>query len=126
MFRELNADADAKANLGRTTGRASCHRAGGVGVMTCLRIFFDGSLKDGKCGSGFVVFASSDPGPLDSNWTMVAWMCFGVAANSITAAELEALAGAQAFVTAYLEGPETLRTFFEHYLPWSYVPLHVI
>ena len=120
VYRELNGDADAKANLGRTSGRSYWHRAGSFYSMPCLRIYFDGSLKDGICGSGFVAFASSQPGLDDSNWAIVAWMCLRVEANSITAAELEALAAAHAFVSACLSGPDSLAIFFEQYVPWSY------
>ena len=91
--------------------------------MRCVRVFFDGSLKDSCCGSAFVAFASSDPGLSDSGWEVVAWMCFKVVASSITAAELEALAAAQAFVIAFLDGPEATHSFFEQYVPWSYPSL---
>ena len=51
---------------------------------------------------------------------MIAWMCFPVVASSITAAELEAVAAAQAFVSAYLDEPNGWQVFFEQYAPWSY------
>ena len=45
IFRELNGQADAKANLGRSGVRMSWHTSEAV-HMKCIRICFDGSLKD--------------------------------------------------------------------------------
>ena len=85
---------------------------------------FDGSLKDGECGSGFVVFASPDPGPMDSNWHLVAWMSLKIVAKSITAAELEAAAAAaaaaQEFVATLLERPADVPSFLANYVPAQY------
>ena len=52
---------------------------------------------------------------------MIAWMSFGVDADSIAAAELEAVAAAQAFITALFDNLAGCEAFFEHYSPWSYV-----
>ena len=49
-------------------------------------------------GSGFVVYSSADPGIVDDKWDLIAWMAYPVSAKSITAGELEAAAGALAFV----------------------------
>ena len=120
VFRELNAEADAKANLGRQCGRCSWHAASSWTSLPYLRFFFDGSCKDGECGSGFVAFGSASPGVTDADWTIIGWMCFDVSASSITAAELEAVAAAQAFAVTYLDDPAGLDMFLEHYTPWSY------
>ena len=72
------------------------------------------------CGSGFVVSVSADPGPLDDNWEVVAWMSFGLSASSITAAELEAVAAARYCVAAHLENSGNWKQYFEHYHPWNY------
>ena len=121
VYRELNADADAKANLGRTSGRCSWQCSDYTGGFRFLRLMFDGSLKDGECGSGFVVFASPDPGPMDSNWHLVAWMSLKIVARSITAAELEAAAAAALeFVATLLERPADVPSFLANYVPAQY------
>ena len=121
IFGEINADADSKANLGRMSGACSWHSDFNPVDYCCLRLYFDGSYKDGACGAGFVLFASSDPGPQDDRWEMAAWMCFTVFADSITAAELEAAAAAHAFVVQLLCNSHEWHTFFESYKPWSYI-----
>ena len=120
VFRELNTEADAKANLGRSSGACNWRQPGSVHTNSYLRLYFDGSYKDGSCGAGFVVFASESPGVQDDSWQMVAWMCFPVEADSITAAELEAAAAAHAFVSRYLDSPTLWSSFFNDYCPWSY------
>ena len=50
------------------------------------------------------MYASMDPGTVDSNWTLVAWMSFGFAGDSVTAAELEAAASVVTFLDAYFKG----------------------
>ena len=51
---------------------------------------------------------------------MIAWMSLHVLADSITAAELEALAAAKACAAAYLQGPAVVDRFLKQYAPWSY------
>ena len=119
VFRELNADADSKANMGRSDGRATwC--CGRLAVMPCLRVFFDGSFKDGKCGAGFVALGSCDPGPADDKWTRLAWMAFPVTGVSITAAELEASVVAQTFLVSLLRGPLEAVRFLDQWGPRQY------
>ena len=48
-------------------------------------------------------------------------MSFGIEADSITAAKLEAVAAAQAFITALFGNPIGFEAVFEHYTPWIYV-----
>jgi len=120
IFRELNSVADAKANLARCSGLAYwC-----LPKLPCrpsyIRTFCDGSFKDGVCGAAFVVFISSEPGPSDDAWTQLAWMAFPVQGASITAAELEAAAGAQAFVQSLLQNTDSWQSFFHSWSPWSY------
>ena len=86
-------------------------------LLNSVRVWTDGSYKDGACGSGFVVFGSPAPGPMDDNWDMIAWMSFGVEADSITAAELEAVAAAHHFVAHLLDNPQDWHAFFSQYKP---------
>ena len=68
-----------------------------------------------------MIFLISDsPGPSDKEWTQLAWMDFPVEGSSITAAELEALAGAQSFVIRLLQDFEGWQAFFSYWKPWSY------
>ena len=85
-----------------------------------IRVYCDGSLKDGACGVAFVVYVSTDPGENDDNWTTLAWMAFHVQADSTTAVELEAAAGAQSFVIELLHNPSDWQLFFLHWRPKSH------
>ncbi len=116
IFRELNSVADAKANLARTSGlsywclpRLPC-------LPSYIRTYCDGSFKDGVRGAAFVIFVSDEPG----KWIQLAWMAFPVQASFITAAELEAAAGAQAFVEILICDPDSWQNFFRQWSPQSY------
>ena len=83
-------------------------------------MYCDGSLADEICGGAYVAYVSSNPGPMDENWKMLAWSCFRVAAQSVTAAELEAAAGAQIFATALICQPQSWRNVLEEWVPNVY------
>ena len=107
MYRELNTEADARANLGRKSGRSywcaplNC-------APECMRLYSDRSFKDGQCGEGWVAYGANDPGLNDDAWTIFAWMCFSVEGHSITCAEVEAYAAAQALVATCLTVPRNM------------------
>ena len=88
-----------------------------ITVFRLLRTFCDGSLKDGVCGAAFVVYASPDPGKNDDDCTILAWMSFGVDADSITAGELEAVAGAERLSIAMPRQPKHWQFFLEQWQP---------
>ena len=54
------------------------------------------------------------------DWMRLAWMSFPVTARSITAAELEAFAGAQTFVSALLKQPHNLTAILDTWSPQAY------
>ena len=122
VYRELNAEADSKANAGRVDGRSTWVDMPTLesNAFQFLRIYFDGSFKDGKCGAGFVVSCSGNPGPNDDSWDLLAWMAFPVSGKSITAAELEAAAAGQAFLAALLHGPAHVHAFLQTWEPYNY------
>ena len=121
---ELNAEADAKANLARTSGKCWWLCAPSPERFRYPRVYFDGSFKDGECGAGFVVYASQRPGVNDDCWCRLAWFSVPIHAYSITGAELEAAAAAQAFAVAYLDKPVGANNFLEKYDPWSFADVH--
>ena len=120
IFRELNSTADSKANLGRTSGSMSWCSSSLPRSFSYVRTYCDGSFKDGVCGAGVVVYVASKPGPEDDNWTQIAWLSFPVVGASITAAELEAAACAQAFVQHLIGNPSSWRSFPDHWLSQAY------
>lgn len=118
IFRELNSEADAKANFGRIHGAGSWH-SNHVTKYKFLRVFFDGSCKDELCGSGVVAYGTDDPGENDQSWHQLAWMAYPVNGPSITAAELEAAAGALAMLETLVLGGD-LCSFFGNWTAWQY------
>ena len=78
------------------------------------RVFFDGSWLEPHCGSGWVCYGTDNPGPADDSWKLVAWMSFPAQGSSVTAAELEALAAAKAFVAVLLTSPLQAEHFSNH------------
>ena len=84
------------------------------------RIHFDGSWQDPCCGSGWVCYGSEEPGLADDCWQPLAWMSFPVHGSSVTAAELEALAAAQAYIHVLLTCPRSSEKFMQSYMPWRY------
>ena len=66
---------------------------------------------------GIVVYVSN----VDEEWVLLAWLCFGVQAVSITAAELEAMAAAQAFVGTLLMQPKQWTRIFQDWRPHGYL-----
>ena len=121
IFRELNAEADAKANMGRMHGSICWSRGGSLLPYPYLRVFCDGSLSENIAGGGFVVYGSTDPGVKDDNWTLLAWSCFKVECQSITAAELEALAGAHDFVISLVRCPQQWQRSLAEWAPLKYI-----
>lgn len=113
VFRELNTKADSKANLGRISGKCSWLAEPSTRLFPYIRIYSDGSLKDGRCGGGFFAYGSDDQGEDDSHWHIIAWSAFTIHATSITAAELEASAGAVLFAASWLLHPGDWRRFLE-------------
>ena len=71
-------------------------------------------------GAVFVVYVSDGPGIGDDPWHKFAWMAYRVEADSIVAAELEATAGAQAFVSNLMQDRACWDQFFEEWRPQSY------
>eukprot|EP00973_Karenia_brevis_P037423 5160788-Karenia_brevis.AAC.1 len=62
VYRELNTEADAKANFGRVHGNV-CWASRRLGQQfPHIRIYCDGSLSGSLCGAGYVVYASDNPG----------------------------------------------------------------
>ena len=120
IFRDLNSEADAKANFGREHVNCSWSCPLSPNIFCCFRLYCDGSLKDGACGAGFIVYASAGPGTQDDNWIQLAWMSYRVEATSITAAELEAMAGAQAFICNLLRNPSQWQESFGKWRPNNY------
>ena len=117
---ELNSEADAKANYGRNFGHAFWLSPMVTSPFRYLRATCDGSLKDQCCGAGFLIYGSNAPGDADDNWICLAWIACRVQASSITAAELEALAGAMLFVICKISAPEGCAEFAAKWAPESY------
>jgi hypothetical protein len=112
IFRELNAEADAIAGM----GSAQHWMSEQPGPYTNLRLFFDGSFRNGFATSGWVLYGSNcvetdDP----DEWTRVAWHSFPVGSASVTAAELEAMSGGVLFLEAYFNGTQAMKEHFSSF-----------
>ena len=64
---------------------------------------------------------SSNPGVQDDQWIELAWMAYPVVATSITAGELEAMAGAMEFIFDLIYFPSRWQHFLNNWRPLSYL-----
>ncbi len=117
VYRELNGEADSLAN------RHSY--AAGFNISTCrypqYRLFFDGSVSQGGCGGGWVLFGRhGGKDDLQDTWHRVAWLSFPMEISAtITVCEMEACVWGVVFAVTVLEDPDQAAAILKEWQPLS-------
>ena len=107
VFRELNGQADELANRHCNTWHLDPYTA----PATCIRAFFDGSVRSNKAAFGWIVLACPDGDHDMEQWSTIASKSGSLPDGAtITAAELEGSLSLVSFLHAYYQSYEKARS----------------